>query len=850
MQPSHRNATALAPHLNRCGYGDAFLAGQYNFGSGTVPLAAFADTPHDARSICIAGIDVQGDPLASVAAIRPLGAPVVFAYHTATLQWWKQTTGSPHLVESIDASYVSRFFDEHKNDFSPGNIFEGKTRRRLPGQTQLTFVDAGLMPFVERESGEALSALVEHVIRGMESTLGRHVKSDSDVDAVYKSTFWLLAAKMLREKRVERFRSIDLKDIDDVFRRVGLHYGDTDGLPPGGRPWRHAIEQAAAAIDQFPPLAHFSTDGLAHVYENAMIPPEVRKANGTHSTPGALVDYMIWQLWPWIEGLSADRRHVFEPACGHGAFLIGALRVLRQWSGIDEDRARHNYLRRHLHGIEYDTFAWEVARLRLTLADVPHGNSWDLANADMLVGSKLESEAKRCGVLLANPPYERFTKDERAKYAEARVKLGANTKVCEMLRRTIPHLAKGACFGVVVPLGFLHNKEGRELRRTLLSDFEFSEVSVFADNLFEKSDHEAAILLGRRNTQNRASATMWFRRVREPGVEAFRDRFAFSFEETVDKSRFTASPDTDLYVPELDSVWNYVGGYPMLGKPTSLGQGLFHKGQSRPANVWTIHDPPGQRDPLGYANVPQDLAIYALPKAVGINLAPEAVDREVAGLPTGKPQVLLNYAPVSRGPWRIKAVIDEEGRALTNRFIALRPATPTITVAYLWALLNSPVANAFAYCQLGKRDILVGTMRKMPLPPWSATQAAQIEQAAIRYRKLAASHGPLFESTATPEGVKQALLEMDAAVLKAYDLPPRLERQLLDLFTGVERKGVGCDFRGYYPPKLTAFVPLHELISDDYARSTLGRFRAALKPTDSVEVLAALRIAAEAYAEE
>ena len=48
--------------------------------------------------------------------------------------------------------------------------------------------------------------------------------------------------------------------------------------------------------------------------------------------------------------------------------------------------------------------------------------------------------------------------------------------------------------------------------------------------------------------------------------------------------------------------------------------------------------------------------------------------------------------------------------------------------------------------------------------------------------------------------MKQALLALDAEVLKLYDLPPALERQLLDLFTGVERKGVGCDFRGYYPP--------------------------------------------------
>ena len=90
---------------------------------------------------------------------------------------------------------------------------------------------------------------------------------------------------------------------------------------------------------------------------------------------------------------------------------------------------------------------------------------------------------------------------------------------------------------------------------------------------------------------------------------------------------------------------------------------------------------------------------------------------------------------------------------------------------------------------------------------------------------------------------------MDAAVLRAFDLPPRLEHQLLDLFTGVTRKGVGCEFSGYHPPGLTAYVPLHELISEDYARSTLGHFRKAPR-TVSPDVLAALRTATEAYGEE
>jgi len=72
-------------------------------------------------------------------------------------------------------------------------------------------------------------------------------------------------------------------------------------------------------------------------------------------------------------------------------------------------------------------------------------------------------------------------------------------------------------------------------------------------------------------------------------------------------------------------------------------------------------------------------------------------------------------------------------------------------------------------------------------------------------------------------------LEMDAAVLKAYDLPPRLERQVLDLFTGVSRKGVGCPFTGYYPRGFSSYLPLHVLLSEGFHRAradvTIDRFK-------------------------
>jgi hypothetical protein len=54
---------------------------------------------------------------------------------------------------------------------------------------------------------------------------------------------------------------------------------------------------------------------------------------------------------------------------------------------------------------------------------------------------------------------------------------------------------------------------------------------------------------------------------------------------------------------------------------------------------------------------------------------------------------------------------------------------------------------------------------------------------------------------------------VDAEVLKAYDLPPRLERRLLEFFRGHEHeRRVSHEFSGWLPEEFTAYIPLHEYV--------------------------------------
>lgn len=847
MPPSDRSVVALRPILEDCGYTGTRLKADYDFGSVVVPFVGFATKPWDFDSACIAVMASNGDSAATARSCRGMGAPIVWVRRDDTIDWWMQHAAEPTLFATRPIREFGALVQQNRQKLDPVSVYRGKTIARVDKYKQLDFVDAGLLPLLREQAGTKLHDLVEEMIREMLRRLSNGKPSKQTLRNVLTAVFRLLAGKILKDKSVPGFAGLDLTEPSAVLSAVESHYNSgcraNISVP---RKWKSALTSASSLLSSAGSFGVVSPETLAYVYERTLVTKSLRKKLGVHATPPCLVDYMVWQLYDWIREIPEDDRHVFEPACGHAPFLLSAMRLLRLEMQDSGEEKIHDYLKSHIHGVEVDDFAREIARLSLTLADIPNPNGWDLRDGDMYVSDVLMREAAKCRILLSNPPYEAFGAETKRSYQEMGQPVTANTKAAEMLLRTLPYLPLGSAFGVVVPQGVLHDEESKVVRQDLLADFDLSEVSVFADNLFEHSDHEVAVLMGRRKKPQSKPRLLRYRRVREHDMEAFKDRLAFSSERDVLQSRFAESQDADLRLPELDEVWTYLLGGRTLGELATIGQGLFHKGKVGAANIWTIHDPPRSDDALGFAKVPQDLCIFATPKLVGINLSNAAIDRLVAGAPTREPQVLLNYAPVARKPWKLKATLDEEGHAVTSRFLTIRPKPGAPIALLMWALLNSPVANAFSYCHLGKRDILVGTMRKMPFPSQWDAHAASIEQAAQQYRQLATSDGPLFNASSTADKIRLALLAMDAAVLRAYDLPPRLERQLLDLFTGIDRKGVGCGFRGYYPAGFTSYLPLHMVISDRFQRAAADTTVDRFKPGESAYVRDVLSVAAEA----
>jgi hypothetical protein len=841
---------AIKHSLALCGYSESLVCADFQFGGNQkVALAAFAHEPMDARSACVATIQTTaGEVKPQVVACRQLGAPLVIALTPTTVELWMQRQNGAELIEPIVPGKVGEFFRSHANDYAPEAVFRAKTWGRLDRQFQLSFVDAGLMPLVEREIGQSLTLLIERVVHGLRQALWPKKSEVSVEDGhwLIKSAFWILAAKILRDKKVPGFITLDLLQVEDVFARVARHYDSSktcsSGIEVGTGRSRAALEAAAEEISRFSHLGHVTTESLAHVYESALITKETRAALGTHSTPPYLVDYVVWKLASWIQDIPEEERHVFEPACGHAAFLVASMRLLKELLSPDKQVDRKQYLRGHLHGVEVDAFAIEIARLSLTLADIPNPNGWNLTCGDMFTNFTLGKEALKASILLGNPPFENFSEHDRSAYARKGAIVKRVNKTAEVLGQVLPQLRVGGVFGFVVPQGILQSKNARDVRNLICRDFEIKEICLFPDKVFSFSGAESAVILGRRVSSPSPERRVSYRRVREGDMDRFELDYAVSSRQSLPQTAL-CSGENGMCLPDLFELWEMLSRTGKLKDLAHVGKGFDFKGRNLPEGAETI-GATGPGTKLGFTTFDTVEYLHDLPKSDRLNLAGNVIQSPRTGLQTGTPQVLLNYGRAGRGPWHLKALLDEDGHPVTSRFITARPVSPEIPLKYLWAILNNPLANAFVYCHTMKRDVLVGLMRKMPIPCASPNEMKAVAKLVSSY--LLSVRGRSAQSPS----VREKLLRIDAEVLRLYDLPPKLERQVLDLFAGEQRAGVPFHFTGYFPKDFEPWLHLHEYLSDAFQNSSAKSVLESHRTFEAPEVTEALRRATEDFQED
>lgn len=773
----------------------------------SIPLAAFAYRPLDARSACV-GVVTSHATCRGISEYRDLGAPLLLIENDQGFDLWRvgsEVDRDERIQSSLSIDRMGKFFRDHPDTLRPLRLYEAKTVARIaygPHQLSLfsNFVDPDLLPLVESRAGERLSNTVVSGIRSL-------VKKFGPDEWIIKAVFRLLAGKILRDKSVPGFKSVTLSHVEELLNKVERHYGSKYPLRLSKKRIS-SLGQVMSEIQSLGDLRNLTTESLGDVYELALITPDIRKIHGTHKTPGYLVDYVVWQLARWIEEIPVEQLRFFEPGCGHAPFLVSLMRLLRTFDRPIPDLSQ--FVRNRFTGVDNDPFALEIARLSLTVADEPNPDGWDgLVEADMYAEGRLEQAAAQSTVMLTNPPYE-------------------TRKAEELLYRTLPHLPVGAVFGAIVPATLLFSDKPRaiELRSWMIDHCQLAEIDLFPDGLFTFGAHECALIAGRvlpTRTPTKSLQTR-LRRVRDndSGRAAFQHEYQFGTTRLFPQSDFTRHEEQSLWIAEFhDEIWSYLERFPRLVSIAEVGKGLEFKGRELPENAKTVDDKLFTGSVEGFASSSGDWGIHEQPPVKYFNLAEEVIRRPGTGTDC-VPQVLLNYHPVSRGVWCLKPIVDDVGRAFQSNFLSIRPHSG-IPLIYIWALLTSPLANLFVFASTLKRNIVPRILKRFPIPRTTEASMQRVISLASDYIGLAhAGARDMFN----PDGFRRdnvvcRLKSLDAEVLRLYDLPAKAERLLLEQFRGEQRPGIPFPFTEYYPAE-TPDVPLYAYLSTSYQRALAG----------------------------
>ncbi|MFY0584170.1 hypothetical protein ACN28S_66520 [Cystobacter fuscus] len=267
-----------------------------------------------------------------------------------------------------------------------------------------------------------------------------------------------------------------------------------------------------------------------------------------------------------------------------------------------------------------------------------------------------------------------------------------------------------------------------------------SRGQLFADKVFRCGAPESAVIIGRKLESRNSMVQVLYQRVREGEVQRFKDSFEPSSREHVPQATFVNKNRGKLFYSELSDIWDALSALPRLKDVAAVGQGLSHK---------SIDDPTAPRSAIresatefpgstaGFAEWDEDLMTHELPVTSYLNLAKKLISRPRKGRTFGQPQVVLNYPRVSREAWCLKALIDQAGHPFTSDFSVARPISPDISLPALWAILNSPLGNAYAHAHSGKRHVLVNTLKALPVPRFHEHDLKQLDAAVSNYLERA-----------------------------------------------------------------------------------------------------------------
>ncbi len=722
-------------------------------------------------------------------------------------------------------------FTEHRAQWSPESLGRIKSFGEVKANRQLDFFDVGLVPVLSEFFQTKLKDLLERAFSRTAACYLQVHGHEPSIEYLFPYLFRFVTAKIFMDRA-------DAKGWDDlstplaVLEKAESHSGS--GLLaklPGSYLHTDVLSEAWSSISESFHFQNLSVPDLAFIYESTFINDATRRQLGVHSTPLGLAEYIVQQL-PW-DGIPVEERRVFEPFSGHAIFLACAMERLREDLKPNlTPRQRHDYFRRMLVGVEKDSLAIEVGRLLLTLSDYPNSNSWQLHPADVFTWPKWNQTLAAASVVLSNPPYESFSLEERLAVGATKT-----TPPGEMLRRIMRN--PPAMLGLVLPQSFLSSPSYQDANRDIAQ--RYGEVSVVElPEIFRYADNETVALLAWNRRDEGATVRIRYSEVAKDGVDSFFKDFHTKRQRAKSIAVPKKSEPFSLWISIEDELWDRIAHLPKLESFVRIRQGMSWiprtDGEPRTAprtDVASDNEQEGFH--LGAEKMAGNLAQFRLKHLRYLSLREKHQDPRTSAHKHSwrTRKVVCNAARFERkSPWRIAAWADAEGLAFSKEFFALWPVEGVSEFA-LAAILCSPIANAFSFRHDLERHNHIYTLRQLSVPSVEHLRSGGLldEECRQLQAMLQADH----PSSAR---VIEQLLRLDAAVLDAYGIPDRIQRQLLDQFQGW-RRPVAVRFEGYFPDHFRDSMSLRDLVTIQYDWETANDRRCDLIDKELADTLTA-----------
>jgi type I restriction-modification system DNA methylase subunit len=804
------------------GYNKSLLKNDYGFTNFLSPttelyqiqLAVFGQIPFDYRSACFAVKTIsQCDYSNKIAEkLKAFGAPLSIIINNGRTELWKNTKNTTEIHEIIETKRLPKYIKDNKKSWNPFSFIRAKEGfNQKIKDIQLDFIDVGLVPALDREAAIKIESLINIIFHHIDK-FSKDNKQSISYSELLQFIFRLLVAKLIKDRGICPCGDFSFDNPDKLINSVSQYY--QGNISPKLKQIPTSLKLIIAKeIDNSFPLKNLAVDSLTYIYENTFVTKEHRKKLGIHSTPSYISDFVLAQI-PFNECSLNDVR-ILDPTCGHGIFLISAIRKLRSmlpenWSGNE----RHQFLTKVIRGIEIDPFAVEVAKMCLLLADFPEKNGWEIYNQDCFQDSLLEELSSSTTILIGNPPFESFDG-----------KKPKTPKPLELLNRSLQKLPVEAFIGMVLPLSLLYTNQYKKLRKDLLNNFEIISLTTLPDKVFTHSDKDTVILVAKK-VNCKINFTTIYNIVTNNELREFKEDRNIKNTDTVSNMYFESQADCLLTVPMWRNIWEQLSNYPKLHSVVDIKTGIRYKND--------VIDKVISKQALdgfvpGLANITEDFQQYIADKYVYLSVETKYRNNQDANswsLDWSRPKIILPTSRLSRGYWKFAAVIDNKGLLVRHRFFGLWKRQDSISLESIAAILNSPIAQAYVHAHSLERDILKKTYLSIPIPEKIISFDSSIKQLVLAY-----INNPMMEN----------LLKIDAFILSLYKLTPEMERRILDIFWGAKDRRVPFDFNGYIPPENKSWIPLNFYISEQYNNSTIQNVIERLPKTKEKKIIELLK---------